>query len=87
MPRRRIKNKGRKRPHSYFLTVVQEKEAEKNTTKGWFPKEAPTPNEDAANDVGPSSSPPTQDIGPSQFTPPRPKRDVLKLTPRKKKDM
>jgi hypothetical protein len=50
---------------------VQEKEAKKNTTKGWFPKEAPTPNEDAANDVGPSSPPPTQDIGPSQFTPPR----------------
>jgi hypothetical protein len=72
--------------------LCRKRKARKNTTNGWLPKEAPTPTEDptpiedATNDVGYSSPPPTQDIGPSQFTPPRPKRVVLKFTPRKKKD-
>jgi hypothetical protein len=46
------------------FNVVQEKEAKKNTTKGWFPKETPQPTED----VGPSSPPVqdvTEDVGPS----------------------
>jgi hypothetical protein len=47
--------------------------------KGWFPKEAPH----ATEDVGPSSQP-TEDVGPSPSTPPRQKKVVRKLTPRKK---
>jgi hypothetical protein len=66
--------------------LCRKRKARKNTTNGWLPTEAPTPTENATNDVGYSSPPPTQDIGPSQFTPPRPKRVVLKFTPRKKKD-
>jgi hypothetical protein len=66
--------------------LCRKRRPRKNTTKWWFPKEVPTPTEDATNDVGSSSPPPTQDIGPSQFTSPRPKRVVLKFTPRKKND-
>jgi hypothetical protein len=80
--------------------LCRKRKPRKNTIKGWFPKEAPQPTEDVSpssppiqdvgsssppvQDVG-SSSPLVQDIGPSPSTPPKTKKVVHKLTPRKKK--
>jgi hypothetical protein len=59
--------------------LCRKRNLRKNTTKGWFPKEAPHATEDvgpssqATEDVGPSSQP-MKYVGPSPSTPPRPKK-------------
>jgi hypothetical protein len=78
--------------------LCRKRKTRKNTSKSWFPKEAPQPTENVGpssqptEDVGPSSdlvqdvgssSPPVQDISPSPSTHPR-QKVVCKLTLRKK---
>jgi hypothetical protein len=72
-----------------LVYFVQEKKAEKNTTKGWFPKEASTsaplqsPTSSPTDNVG-ASAPPEEDIGP--LSPPRVQKKAVgkKLTPKKR---